>query len=213
MAYDSHESQAIRPFRADRLTALHQPLGENKDAMLTELQNRKLLKLFCMYDGDRDGFLVCQDFEKIASKLATIKNLGSRSPKFMMLRERMVKAWKNLLKQADASGDKKISLEEWLAYHDEVLSDRATYTAEVQAVMELIFDMFDTDGNGTICAQEWAELFQVYNIHPAYAPSTFKQLDANQDGCLSKDEVLALIDEFFCGDNAGAIANAMFGPY
>jgi hypothetical protein len=26
--------------------------------MLTELQARKLMKLFCMYDGDRDGYLV-----------------------------------------------------------------------------------------------------------------------------------------------------------
>ncbi len=181
--------------------------------MLTELQTRKLLKLFCMYDGDRDGFLVRKDFEKVAAKLCTVKNLGSRSPKFMMLQERLVTAWKNLRKKADSNSDKKISLDEWLAYHDDVLSDRATYTQEVQSVMELIFDVFDTDGDGTICQQEWAELFQVYNIHPAYAPSTFQQLDANQDGCLSKSEVLTLIDEFFCGDNAGAIANSMFGPY
>jgi Ca2+-binding EF-hand superfamily protein len=181
--------------------------------MLTALQNRKLLKLFCMYDGDRDGFLVKKDFENVASRLCTVKNLGSRSPKSMMLQERMVTAWKDLVKKADSSGDKKISLDEWLEYHDGVLSDRDTYTQEVQSVMKLIFDVFDTDGDGTICEQEWAELFQVYNIHPAYAPSTFKQLDSNQDGCLSKEEVLGLIDEFFCGDNTGAIANAMFGPY
>jgi juvenile hormone diol kinase len=181
--------------------------------MLTELQTRKLLKLFCMYDGDRDGFLVRKDFEKIASKLCTVKNMGSRSPKFMMLQERMVKAWKSLVKKADSSGDKKISLDEWLAYHDDVLSDRATYTQEVQSVMELIFDVFDTDGNGTICQQEWAELFQVYNVHPAYAPAAFSQLDTNQDGVLNKTEILALIDEFFCGDNPDSGANTMFGPY
>lgn len=181
--------------------------------MLTELQNRKLLKLFCMYDGDRDGHLVSQDFENIATKLATVKNLGSRSPKVLVLKERFLQLWKSLLTKADASGDRKICLDEWLAYYDEALSDRETYLQEVQSLMKLLFEVFDTDGDGQINQQEWAELFQVYDIHPAYAASAFQQLDANHDDSLSRDEVLALIDDFFCGDDVNSAANSMFGPY
>ena len=186
---------------------------EIDNAMLTELQTRKLLKLFCMYDGDRNGFLVCQDFEKIADRLATVKNLGSRSPKVLVLKERFIQVWKSLLNKADTSGDKQVSLTEWLSYYDEVLKDKEKYTKEVQSLMRLIFEVFDTDGDGNISQQEWAELFQVYNIHPAYAPLAFRRLDANQDGVLSKEEVLALIDDFFCGNSTDSEANSMFGPY
>ena len=181
--------------------------------MLTELQNRKLLKLFCMYDCDLDGVLVCKDFENIATQLAEVKNLGARSPKVLMLKERFLQAWKSLLGKADTSGDKKICLEEWLAYYDDVLGDKEKYQKEVQSLMKLIFEVFDANGDGQLCQQEWAELFQVYNVHPAYAPSTFEKIDANGDGALSQNEILTLIDDFFCGDDPTSVANSMFGPY
>lgn len=181
--------------------------------MLTELQNRKLLKLFCMYDCDRDGFLVCKDFENIVTKLATVKNLGARSPKVVGLKERFLRAWKSLLSEADADSDKKISLKEWLAYYDEVLGNKERYFQEVQSLMKLIFEVFDANGDGQLSQEEWAELFQVYNVHPAYAPLTFEKLDMNGDGFLSKDEILVLIDDFFCGDDSTSVANSMFGPY
>lgn len=37
--------------------------------MLTELQKRKLIKFFSMYDTNYDGALVCQDFENLVKKL------------------------------------------------------------------------------------------------------------------------------------------------
>lgn len=181
--------------------------------MLTELQTRKLLKLFCMYDCDRDGVLVCKDFENIANKIATVKNLGARSPKVVMLKERFFQAWKSLLSKADTSGDKKVCLTEWMAYYEYVLGDKDKYFKEVQSLMKLIFEVFDANGDGQLSKEEWAELFQVYSVHPAYAPIAFEQLDMNGDGFLSKDEILVLIDDFFCGDNSASVANAMFGPY
>ncbi|MBX2863386.1 MAG: calcium-binding protein [Leptolyngbyaceae cyanobacterium MAG.088] len=181
--------------------------------MLTELQKRKLLKLFCMYDCDRDGVLVCKDFENIATRLADVKNLGARSPKVVALKERFRQAWKSLLSKANANSDKKITLAEWFTYYDDVLDNKERYIKEVQSLMKLIFEVFDTNGDGHLSPEEWAELFQVYNVHPAYAPLAFEQLDMNGDGFLSKEEILILIDNFFCGDDPDSVANEMFGPY
>lgn len=181
--------------------------------MLTELQTRKLLKLFCMYDGDHNEHLVQKDFEKIATKIAVVKNLGSRSPKVLALKERFFQVWKSLMNKADASGDRKICLNEWLAYYDEILGDKDKYLKEVQSLMKLIFEVFDDNSDGQLSQAEWTQLFQVYNVHPAYAPAAFKQLDMNGDGCLSRDEILVLIDDFFCGDDLDSVANSMFGPY
>ena len=79
--------------------------------------------------------------------------------------------------------------------------------------MKLIFEVFDDNGDGKICREEWAELFKVYHVHPAYAPAAFEKLDANGDGFLSREEILALIDDFFCGNDENSVANSMFGPY
>ena len=183
------------------------------DVMLTELQTRKLLKLFCMYDGDHNEYLVKKDFEKIAIKIAEVKNIGSRSPKILALKERFLQVWKSLLSDADASGDKKVCLSEWLAYYDDVLGNKEKYFQEVQSLMKLIFEVFDDNGDGQLSREEWAQLFQVYDVHPAYAPTAFEKLDMNGDGFLSRDEVLVLIDDFFCGDDENSVANSMFGPY
>jgi Ca2+-binding EF-hand superfamily protein len=181
--------------------------------MLTELQARKLLKLFCMYDGDRDGHVVSQDFERIADKLADLKNLRGRSPKCLLLKDKFTQAWKQLVSRADSSRDQKVSLDEWLSYYAAVLSDEAKYTQEVQSFMRFIFDVFDDNGDGKISQSEWEQLFSVYGIHPAYAPTAFRQIDINQDGFLNREELSELIDDFFFGDSVDAVANAMFGPY
>lgn len=181
--------------------------------MLTELQIRKLLKLFCMYDGDHNECLVKKDFEKIAVKVAEVKNIGSRSPKVVALKERFLQMWKSLSVKADASGDKKVCLSEWLAYYEDVLNDKEKYLKEVQSLMQLIFEVFDDNGDGQLSQDEWGQLFQVYNVHPAYAPAAFERLDMNGDGFLSRDEILVLIDDFFCGDDVNSAANSMFGPY
>lgn len=181
--------------------------------MLTELQTRKLLKLFCMYDGDHNEYLVQKDFEKIADKIATVKNMGSRSPKFLALKGRFLQVWKSLSTQADTSGDKKVCLNEWLAYYANILNDKDKYLQEVQSLMTLIFDVFDDNGDGQLSQEEWAQLFQVYNVHPAYAPTAFSRLDMNGDGLLNQEEILVLIDDFFCGSDTDSVANSMFGPY
>jgi hypothetical protein len=64
-----------------------------------------------------------------------------------------------------------------------------------------------------ISQQEWAGLLSVYNVSPVYAPLVFPKLDANQDGFLSKEEVLQLIRDFFYSNEPEAPANDMFGPY
>lgn len=181
--------------------------------MLSELQKRKLIKFFSMHDANNDGTLVGPDFENIAKKLADLRNWGARSAKYQVLFNKCIHDWKCLKKDADESHDQKVSLEEWLNWYDQILSDENKYNQEVRYLMELVFEVFDEDEDGKISQQEWAGLLSVYNVSPLYAPLIFPQLDTNQDGFLSKEEVLAMIREFFYSNDLDAPANVMFGPY
>lgn len=181
--------------------------------MLTELQKRKLTKLFSMYDRNCDGILAYQDFEKIVEKLADLRNWSSRSSKYLILSNKFSERWQGLQAKADKSRDKKVSLEEWLNYYEEVLSDEQRYRQTIQEFVEVLFEAFDKDSDGKISQPEWADLLCVYNVSSVYAPSIFPKLDTNGDGFLSKEELVQLIREFYYSNEPNAVANSMFGPY
>lgn len=181
--------------------------------MLTDLQKRKLTKLFSMYDANCDGSLLLDDFEAIAKKLAGLRGWGARYPKYLNLVSQLTYDWKRIKAGADQDRDGAISLAEWLDYHDQVLSDKEQYSKRVRSLMELVFEVFDENGDEKISQKEWASLLSVYHISPVYAASIFKRLDANQDGFLTREEVLQLIHKFYFSDDPEAPANFMFGPY
>ncbi len=181
--------------------------------MLSEIQKRKLTKLFSMYDVDCNGFLLLKDFENRAKKLAALRGWGSRSPKYVQLINQFTYNWKCLSGDSDTNRDHKISLQEWLQHYDTLLSDPKRYTEQVRSLMELVFEVFDENGDGVISQAEWAGLLSVFNVSPIYASDVFTKLDSNQDGSLSREEVLQLIQDFFHSDQLDAPANFMFGPY
>jgi Ca2+-binding EF-hand superfamily protein len=181
--------------------------------MLTDLQIQKLTKFFSMYDTNCDGLLVAHDFEQIVKKLADLRHLGSRSSKYIALNDRFNRFWKSLEAHADTNHDHKISLQEWLIYYETVLTDAQKYQEELHTVMDIVFEVFDDNGDSKISPDEWGDLLTIYNVSPVYAPTIFKQLDRNEDGFLDRSEVMDLIYHFFYSNDADNLANRMFGPY
>ncbi|MBT9317025.1 EF-hand domain-containing protein [Leptothoe spongobia] len=181
--------------------------------MLTDIQTRKLTKLFHLYDTNGDGVLVQQDFIALATRLAEFHQEGQSSPHHTQILTHLQHDWLCLCAAADQNCDARITLEEWLAYYTQVLDDMKQYASRVIALVTLLFDAFDQDNDGQISEQEWVSLLAVFNVQPIYARSIFINLDVNQDDCLSQDEVLTLIHDFFYINEPSAPANFMFGPY
>lgn len=181
--------------------------------MLTDLQKRKLTKLFSLYDSDYTGVLVKKDFELMFQKLSTLRNWSKRSPRYMVLEDKLMRKWQKLRQKADTHHNKEVSIDEWLVYYDEILADSQAYAEEISGLMDLVFDVFDSDEDGKISQQEWGHLLATFNESPVYAPLVFPALDADQDGWLTKDEVLQLFQDFCSGDDPQSPANSMFGPY
>lgn len=181
--------------------------------MLTDLQRRKLIKFFSLYDSDYTGVLVKKDFELMFQKLSTLRNWSRRSPRYILLEDKLMNKWKKLRQKADTHQNKEVSIDEWLAYYEEMLATPQARDEEIAGLMELIFEVFDADEDGKINQQEWGQLLAVFNQSPVYAPLVFPLLDADQDGWLSKAEMLKLFQDFCFGDDPDSSANQMFGPY
>jgi Ca2+-binding EF-hand superfamily protein len=181
--------------------------------MLSDLQKRKLTKLFSMYDSDYTGTLVKKDFELLFKKLSTLRNWSKRSPRCIVLENKLMRKWQALRQKADTHQNQEVSIEEWLAYYDEVLADTQACSELVAELIELIFDVFDQDEDGKINQTEWGYLLAAFNESPVYAPLVFPVLDQDQDGWLTKAEIRELFQTFCCSDDPDAPANHMFGPY
>ncbi|MGD1952957.1 MAG: EF-hand domain-containing protein [Leptolyngbyaceae cyanobacterium] len=181
--------------------------------MLTDIQIRKLTKLFRLYDTNNDGVLVHQDFIELATRLASLRQGLRASHHHEQILAHLQQDWVCLCEAADQNCDARITLGEWLAYYEQILNDIKQYASRVIALVRLLFDTFDQDGDGKITEQEWISLLLLFNVLPIYASSIFLNLDINQDGVLNQDEILTLIHDFFYINEPSAPANFMFGPY
>ncbi|MEO0350070.1 MAG: EF-hand domain-containing protein [Cyanobacteria bacterium P01_A01_bin.15] len=179
--------------------------------MLTDVQTRKLTKLFRLYDTNEDGVLIQQDFIALARRLVSLRQ--GLQPQYEQILAHLQQDWFCLCAAADQNRDARITLAEWLHYYEQILDDMKQYTSRVIALVSLLFAAFDQDNDGHISEQEWIGLLSGFNVLPIYASSIFLNLDVNQDGVLNQDEVLTLIHDFFYISEPSAPVNFMFGPY
>ncbi len=181
--------------------------------MLTELQTRKLVKYFSMYDADCSGCIEAENFEQIAKKLAARRNWSFRSPRYLTLVNQFEYDWKHLRAAADKSHNGQVNLEEWLSYYDGVLNDSDRYYQSLRTLMNLVLEAFDVNEDGKIREPEWGEFLSIFNVSPVYAPRVFPVIDTDSNGYLDRAGLMSLLDDFFHSDESDCAANQMFGPY
>lgn len=183
--------------------------------MLTELQKRKLMKLFCMYDACNLGVLEIADFERLAQKLAELRGWKPGTVDYERIISQFLIRWNRIRAEIKETlnirNDGRVNLDEWLTYYDIVLSDRS-HEKEVLALAEAVFNVVDVDESGHLDKDEWTALFRVYNIPVIYVEETFARIDLDGNGMLTKEEVLNMIQEFYYSYDPNATGNYMFGP-
>lgn len=180
--------------------------------MLTDLQRRKLTRYFRVYDIDDDGRIAAADFERVVENVRILHGLPADSPAHRELRDAYLTRWRALRDSADVDGDGGVDLEEWLGYWDEVLRSDDRYEAEVAAVVRRLFHLFDTDEDGVLGPQEFADFFGIYGLGLDLARTTFRGLDIDRDGTITRGELVEIGHEFYRGDDPDAPANRLYGP-
>jgi Ca2+-binding EF-hand superfamily protein len=204
--------------------------------MLTELQKRKLKKLFDLYDIDNSGFITEADYETMAQSQAEVQGYKPGSLEYNIIRSQFRTLWNNLQKEIDFDNDGKITLEEFLEHKDKQLSFKAgyrplwlerqsgdhiiaqsyerSYEEDVIAKLtNLIFQRLDVDGNGEISREEYTNGFLAHLSDESLCDEIFSKLDLNGDGYLSKEEMLQHVHNFFYSDDPEAPGNWILGGY
>lgn len=142
-----------------------------------------------------------------------LRGASKNSPAGNGLRSTFMSFWAALSDSADSDRDGGIDLDEWLAYWQVELEDDARYEAEVEAITDYLFTVFDTDEDAQIGPDELRDFYGVFGLASNLARGVFVELNANSDGIISREELLEICRQFYRGDDLGSARNMLFGLY
>ncbi|NEO99787.1 MAG: calcium-binding protein [Symploca sp. SIO2E9] len=180
--------------------------------MLTELQTKKWTRLFQVYDADGNGTVTQADFETIFQNLAQARNLEANSSEYNQIHAKFMEDWEHLQKDADKDNDGKVQLEEWLEHGDRRINDQSMYQTVVDLANQ-VFELLDLDGNGVITINEYKTILSSWRVPEKIAEEIFPKLDFNDDGHISKEELVELMRQFHTSDDPDAPGNLFFGHF
>jgi Ca2+-binding EF-hand superfamily protein len=117
---------------------------------LTQFQQRKLARMFDLYDANQDGYIDAADYARVGEGFATATGCAPGSADYEQLRAAYLGFWEQLRQAADADQDGKVTREEFVASYETLLAMRETIAGVSQAILQLT----DRDGDGFIDPDE-----------------------------------------------------------
>lgn len=179
--------------------------------MLSELQTRKLTRLFDLYDLDNDGILSHADYIQAAANLARMRGHAEGTAEYKALQDAFMAVWMRLKRGADADHDQKVSLREFLVRYDVMLRQPEVVESIIILLAQLFAQIADADGNGRVEQDEFVAAMAAYDVAVEEAEKAFTYLDRTGDNTITWDELLMNVREFLCGNDEKAPGNWLFG--
>lgn len=179
--------------------------------MLSDVLRDRLMTMLAVWDANRDGAIEESDYAIAAGRMVSLGGLDPGSAQYAQLHAQLVDGGWALLKQFDADGDGRVTIDEALAGFDGLHADAERYRKVIVEPSYSVFDLIDTDHDGRITAEEHRDFLVTMTVDEAAAASAFAHLDADGDGFLTRDEYVRLMDEFYTSDDPDAAGGWLFG--
>ncbi len=176
--------------------------------MLSDLLRQKLTHYFDVLDFNSNGVLERDDFIGVADNLGILWGLDIDTPKLDKLKRAFDKQWVAIKNAVQAQNS--ITLDQWLDYADSHIVSSKKPDIVLQWTYNVI-SFFDTDKDGFISMMEYVDFFVGYHIEVRYSAKSFRHLDLNSDGLISKEELAKAITQFFTSDDPDSPGNWLFG--
>ncbi|MBZ4317962.1 EF-hand domain-containing protein [Streptomyces huiliensis] len=157
--------------------------------------------VFAMLDADGDGVVSRAEYMARATNAARAAGREDDDPLVVTARTLGERAWALM----DADGDGGMTFDEYAAW-----AGAEAFDTVCAPVLGALFDLADTDGDGTLDLAEFTALRTALNNPPANAEAAFAVLDTQHDGRVRRADYIASIRSHVTGGNS-PMGEALYG--
>jgi Ca2+-binding EF-hand superfamily protein len=178
---------------------------------MNDFQKKKFSHLFRVLDHNRDHAIDMADLESIVTALAKERGLSASAPPMVDLHKKYGALHKAMIEGADTNRDGKVSLDEYLAYHQALVADEAKYKSTIVGITAIFGQVLDRDADGKNDVDDYRSFLRAMHVDDGQAATIFARLDKNGDGHITATELQDLLHEFYFETAPGAPGNQFFG--
>lgn len=179
---------------------------------MSDLQRKKMTRLFEVMDVNGDGFLEEADYTRRADVFADQRGWAHDSAHYREHLDFNREDWRALREFADRDGDGRVTRDEFLAFAEDLLADLQAVEAYAYTDALLLFKAMDADDDGRITAEEYARYLQIYGLDASLAEDFFRRADLDHDGYITHWELVEAMRDFLLAPHPEAAGNYLYGP-
>ncbi len=181
--------------------------------MISNLQERKLDRMFGLLDRDTNNVLEYEDLLGYASRLMSAFSTVPTDPKGQAVLDGFHVFWQLLLSSIDLDGDRKITIDEWRAGMTAAfIADGGGFERGLRPAAQAVMALADTDGDGTVSRTEFQASAEAMGVAAGDREVAFDHLDTDGSGTLSVDELVGAVKEYVISADPDVRGNWLLGP-
>ncbi|KOG58512.1 hypothetical protein ADK76_17110 [Streptomyces griseoflavus] len=166
---------------------------------------------FNLADVNGNGYIEEDDLRQLAERTLTHFGYSKESPKWARLHEAYAKAWQIMYELTDTDKDNRISRTEFQGYMDRNAKP-STADGLLRPITDAEFDVADTDNDGYLSPDEYAELLRAFGLSTRDARTGARSIDTDSDGRISHEEYFVACRDLYSREAADDRSSQVFGP-
>lgn len=169
--------------------------------MTTAIANDRLRQRFAKWDVDGSGTLERTDFEREADRITSLFGAQPQSREAKALKD----AFRNLFdyhaREAGVRPGGSVSEDQFIRINEKLMfsEGEASFNRVLRPVMEALVGLCDRNSDGVINQDEFTRWLKGIGVSESSARDAFRQIDSDNSGELTVDELLAAVRSFHYG--------------